>query len=81
MGWIVDDGITGIKVKPADAHALAGALKQLLANHAEMKKMGRAGKDKFDHFFEINHAIEGLVDIYKLAQHSGPKEQIQPKSR
>ncbi len=64
MGWIVDDGITGIKVKPADTSALAAALKQLNADRDKMKRMGQHGKDKFDQQFEINHAILGLMDIY-----------------
>ena len=66
MGWIVDDGISGIKVPPADAGALAEAFTRLAANRDQMLDMGRQGKKKFDQQFEINHAIEGLVEIYQL---------------
>ncbi len=65
MGWVVDDGITGIKVKPADADALAKALNRLVADREELAGMGQRGKEKFDQQFEINHAVEGLVEIYQ----------------
>ena len=68
MGWVVDDGITGLKVKPADVNALATAIKRLATNREELKSLGKQGKEKFDQQFEINHAVEGLVDIYKLAK-------------
>jgi glycosyltransferase involved in cell wall biosynthesis len=65
MGWVVDDGITGLKVKPKDADALAGAIERLANNRAELARMGQRGKEKFDAQFEINHAIAPLVDIYQ----------------
>ena len=64
MGWVVDDGITGIKVEPANAVALARALKQLATNREELADMGKRGKEKFDRQFEIGHAVEGLENIY-----------------
>ena len=65
MGWIVDDGITGLKVKPANADALATALRTLNNNREEMAQMGQRGRQKFDREFEINHAIEGLMTLYQ----------------
>lgn len=65
MGWVVDDGITGIKVQPENADDLADALNRLATNREELKQMGRLGKQKFDEQFEINHAVGGLVDIYQ----------------
>jgi glycosyltransferase involved in cell wall biosynthesis len=76
MGWVVDDGTTGIKVKPADADALAGALERLAANREELTDMGRCGKEKFDQMFEISHAVEGLERIYLNIA----KEQMDPGS-
>ena len=66
MGWVVDDGVTGIKVKPADPNALAGAIKRLAADRSELARLGQQGKEKFDRQFEINHAVEGLVNVYQL---------------
>lgn len=65
MGWVVDDGITGIKVEPANSKALAGALNRLATNREECNRMGHMGKEKFDRQFEINHAVAGLVEIYE----------------
>ena len=75
MGWIVDNGSTGIKVKPANPDALAEAFKRLLADPEELSDMGRQGKIKFDQQFEINHAVEGLVKIYQHAVNKNTKEQ------
>ena len=65
MGWVVDDGVTGIKVKPADPDALVEALSRLSANQQELTSMGQAGKKKIDEQFEINRSIGGLLDIYR----------------
>ena len=65
MGWVVDDNIIGIKVNPADADALARALKRLAADREELARMGQQGRKKFDQQFEINHAVEGLIKIYQ----------------
>jgi rhamnosyl/mannosyltransferase len=80
MGWVVDDGITGIKVKPADANALAGALKRLAANREELVSMGQRGKEKFEQQFDINHAIEGLVTIYQQSIGDSPSENNSSRS-
>ena len=65
MGWIVEDGITGLKVKPANANELADAFKRLNANREALVEMGKRGKEKFDDQFEINHAINGLMQVYQ----------------
>ena len=65
MGWIIDDGVTGLKVKPADADALAAAFERLGANREELARMGERGKEKFDRQFEINHAVESLMKLYQ----------------
>jgi len=75
MGWIVDDGVTGIKVRPANPDALAEALKRLMTDREELDRLGRRGKEKFDQQFEINHAVEGLVEIYQHALNKNPNEQ------
>jgi len=67
MGWVVDDEVTGLKVKPADANALAEAIGRFAANRDEMVRMGQCGKEKFDRQFEINHAVEPLADVYRAA--------------
>lgn len=65
MGWIVDDSVTGLKVPPADAQALAGAFQKLDKDREVLKEMGRNGKLKFEKEFEINQAIVGLISVYQ----------------
>ncbi len=64
MGWIVDAGITGLKVAPADSKALAAAFDQLAEDREVLLRMGQAGQDKFSGQFDINHAIKQLIKIY-----------------
>ena len=72
MGWIVEHGGTGIKVKPADVEALAGALTRLRENREETREMGRRGKEKFDRAFEIDHSVALLIDVYREVTASEP---------
>jgi len=65
MGWIVDDGVTGLKVKPADATELATAFERLNTDREALAGMGERGKEKFDDQFDINHAINGLLEVYQ----------------
>lgn len=67
MGWVVDDEVTGLKVMPANADALAQAIGRFAANRDEVKSMGQRGREKFDRQFEINHAVAPLVDVYEEA--------------
>jgi rhamnosyl/mannosyltransferase len=78
MGWVVDDGITGIKVPPMDTAALAEAFNRLVADPGQVSNMGQRGKNRFDRKFEINHAVGGLVDLYQ--QVTDPDEQNQVAS-
>ena len=71
MGWIVDDGITGIKVKPADAAALVDAFNRLSENHERLVELGMRGKEKFHRQFEIDQAVKALVDLYKKTTPTG----------
>jgi len=64
MSWVVDDGVTGLQVPPADPAALAGAFRQLATDRSKLRAMGQAGRQKFERLFDINHASEGVVDTY-----------------
>ena len=49
-----------------DADALAEAIRRLVTNRSELERLGRMGKEKFSRQFEINHAVEGLINVYQL---------------
>jgi glycosyltransferase involved in cell wall biosynthesis len=70
MGWVVDDGVTGIKVNPCDAGALVKAFTRLHEDREELIKMGQRGKEKFHRCFEIDSAVEGLIDVYRQVIHN-----------
>jgi rhamnosyl/mannosyltransferase len=66
MGWIVDNGVTGVKVKPRDAAALTDAFFQLEEQQTQLQAMGVRGKEKFEKMLEIQQAASGIWDIYQL---------------
>ena len=65
MGWVVEHGVTGLKVPPAQADALADAFRQLDGDRVAMQAMGMRGRKKFEQFFEINRSAEGVLEIYE----------------
>lgn len=64
MGWVVEDGITGLHVKPRDASALAGALETLRLDPPFAEQLGRAGRRRFDSTFSIGASVDSLVNVY-----------------
>ena len=70
MGWIVDDGITGLKVPVADADALAGAFRQLHANRDTLARLGTSGRRKFDRQFHIRQSSDAVAEIYTELLHA-----------
>jgi rhamnosyl/mannosyltransferase len=76
MGWVVDDQLTGLKVPPADAQELADALLYLQQERTELIEMGKRGKQKFETVFEINHAVETLIDVYDNVIHAHPGKSV-----
>lgn len=69
MGWIVDDGVTGLKVPIADAGALAAAFRQLQANRDTLARLGKNGRRKFDRQFHIRQSSDAIADVYTELLH------------
>lgn len=67
MGFIVDDGVTGIKVNPADSDALAEAFIELDEDREKLARLGRNGKEKYHRCFEIDRTIDDLIRVYNQA--------------
>jgi glycosyltransferase involved in cell wall biosynthesis len=61
----VKDGITGIVVPPEDPAALADAVLQLLADPAQSRVMGEAGKRVAMQEFSADSVMNRVVDIYR----------------
>jgi rhamnosyl/mannosyltransferase len=64
MGWIVEHEVTGIKVPPESAPALAEALQMLQANRDIIGRLGEAGRRKFTQRFHIDRCAAELIDLY-----------------
>jgi glycosyltransferase involved in cell wall biosynthesis len=64
MGWIVEDGVTGLKVPPANAEALASAFRQLRSDRDILSRLGRNGRKKFERQFHIRKSVADIVEIY-----------------
>jgi glycosyltransferase involved in cell wall biosynthesis len=57
---IIDDGVTGLLVPPADAGALAGAIASILKDRGKAVEMGEAGRHKVVESFTVSGMSRGL---------------------
>jgi glycosyltransferase involved in cell wall biosynthesis len=62
---VVADGETGWLVAPGDARALAGAIKRLMADPAERKRMGDAGRRRMQERFTWRETARKTVALYE----------------
>ena len=62
---VVADGETGWLVAPGDAHALAGAIKRLMADPVERKRMGDAGRRRMQERFTWRETARKTVALYE----------------
>lgn len=62
---VVEDGNTGILVKPESLQELAGALKTLIYDRQKRNDMGFCGKRRVADCFEITRQNKKLVDMYE----------------
>ncbi|MFO8010531.1 MAG: glycosyltransferase family 4 protein [Dehalococcoidia bacterium] len=60
-----EDSKTGLSVPPADAQALAVAIKHLLDDDHLRKKMGEAGRKRVEEYFNWRRAAEQTVKVYE----------------
>lgn len=61
---VVDDGVTGILVPPADPEALARAIVELAADPARQRAMGRRGRARVESLFSLDDMIERHEEFY-----------------
>lgn len=64
MGWVVENGITGLKVPPGSPAALASALACLRDDRDLARKLGANGRSRFDARFRIDVPAGDLVELY-----------------
>jgi len=62
---VVKQGETGILVPPQDPHALAGAIKQLLADESMRRRMGGEGRKRVERQFSWAEAARQMLQVYE----------------
>lgn len=62
---VVEDGVTGILVPPADPASLAGAIGYLLESPALAAAFGRAGRERVDEHFGLDLMVENTTRLYR----------------
>lgn len=69
---IVVDGITGLTFNPGDATSLAAELEKLLTDAALRRRLGRAGKERFDSEFSVEKMQIQFSEIFEsmISDHS-----------
>jgi glycosyltransferase involved in cell wall biosynthesis len=65
---VVQDGVTGILVPPANPQALAGAIKLLLGDEALRRKMGEEGRKRVEHHFSWRETAVRTLEVYSEVQ-------------
>jgi len=60
----VEDGESGVLVRPGDPVALAAALRQLITHPSERERMGRRGEEIFRARFRLDETIRRFCELY-----------------
>jgi glycosyltransferase involved in cell wall biosynthesis len=61
---VVEDGVTGFLVPPADPDALAFRLSQLLGDEDLRQKMGQAGRQRVEEQFSLSQMVANYERLY-----------------
>ena len=62
---VVGEGETGILVPPQDPHALASAIKRLLADESMRRRMGSEGRRRVQKHFSWPEAASKMLQVYE----------------
>ena len=65
MGWVVEDGITGLLFPPQNTDALASSLQILCNNRNLLSLYGKNGRNRFENLFHIEKSAIAISHIYR----------------
>lgn len=71
MSWVVQDGETGLMVPPRDVGALARAIDRLRCDPALARRLGAAGRKRFNEQFAIGPSVDALDAVYEVVTTAG----------
>jgi glycosyltransferase involved in cell wall biosynthesis len=61
---VVEDGKTGLVVPSKNAHMLANAIEKLLLNEELRNKIGKAGRDRVERFYNLDNNLDQMIEVY-----------------
>jgi glycosyltransferase involved in cell wall biosynthesis len=64
LGEIVEDGVSGVIVPPGQVGPLAAAIRSMLEDPEQCRRMGLAGADRIRERFNWRRTAEQTVDLY-----------------
>ncbi len=70
---VIENGVTGRLVPPADAHALAGAIRELMADPALRQRMGEAGRARVEEQFTWRQTALRTLALYEEVSGASPR--------
>ncbi|MCE4558047.1 glycosyltransferase [Roseateles cellulosilyticus] len=63
--WVNTHGETGLNVAASDPQELAAALRQLVADPTLARRMGAAGRQRFESRFTADRMVEETIEVYR----------------
>ena len=76
---VVEDGVTGILVPPANPPALSAAIKRLLGDEALRWRMGEAGRKRVERHFSWRETAQRTIEVYSEVQNDNKlRASLQP---
>ena len=67
LAELVEDQVTGLLFEPGNAEDLASKMTWAMAHPAEMKRMGRAARERYEAHYTPERNYEQLMAIYREA--------------
>jgi glycosyltransferase involved in cell wall biosynthesis len=62
---LIEDGVSGVLVPPADSAALAGAIERMVAHPKERERIAVAARKRIEENFSIEKIASDIADVYR----------------
>jgi len=68
---VVENGVTGIIIPPADYNKLADAIEKLVLNEELRKQMGKKGRERVEALYNWHNNVKQMIAVYQQAVNKG----------
>jgi len=72
VGFVAQDGETGLLLPPGDVGALAEAIRRLIGDMALRRRLGMAGERRWREHFSLEQMAESMDQLYRLVLAARP---------